>query len=464
MLERDPRDPRRRERLAGSYLASLLLHALIAALLFTLASSSSQEGASESVSGGTVVTLEQRTPVVAVAQAPAQQAAPVPNVPRIAPVVHHAPLVQAKTQPNPPQHHELANIVPSASPNPTPVPQASEQPNPQPTTPIYEPNPQNELPAVPTSVPSIGPQQVAIKVPPTAAPTPVPSAPPTAKPPTPRPPVPTTAPPTAKPATPVPQATAKPTAVPTVVAVIARATVAPSATPKPEGQPSAVPTTNAGVPSPSPTQAPKQTAQTGTQPTPGPKTEASPGPKPGTGNQKAGPPAPVAVPPTPTPRPQPKPTPAAAPSSANDINAKLRAMLPHNDVNISEAHVAFHPGLRGSMEPTPPPEIVAITKFMFEERGAGSDALDKMWVTGTHRDGPLLICDGWMLRYPPSSQPAVQQGTMTHPVAGGIAINMGIGGGGNAGGLGAPIVEGVTHVTCTEHALVPFTPPSSPSP
>jgi hypothetical protein len=462
MLERDPRDPRRRERLAGSYLASLLLHALIAALVFTLAASSSQEGASESVSGGTVVTLERRTPVVAVAPAPAQQAAPVPNVPHIAPVVHHAPLVQAKTQPNPPQHHELANIVPSAPPNPTPLPQASEQPNPQPTTPIYEPNPQNELPAVPTSVPSIGPQQVAIKVPPTAAPTPVPSAPPTAKPPTPRPPAPTAA-PTAKPATPVPQATAKPTAVPTTAAVIAKATAAPSATPKPEGQPSAAPTANAGVPSPSPTQGPKQTAQIGTQPSPGPKTEASPGPRPGTGNEKTGPPAPVAVPPTPSPKPQPKPTPTSPPTIANDINAKLRGMLPHNDVNPSEAHVAFHPGLRGSMEPTPPPQIVAITKFMFEEHGVGDDGLDKMWVTSTHREGPLLICDGWLLRYPLSSQPAVQEGTMTHPVSGGIAVSTALGGVAH-GGLGTPIVEGITHVTCTEHALVPFTPPSSPSP
>ncbi len=461
MLERDPRDPRRRERLAGSYLASLLLHAVIALFVFTLVSSSSQEGASESISGGTVITLEQRTPVVAVAQAPAQQAAPVPNVPRIAPVVQHAPLVQAKTQPNPPQHQELANIVPSAPPNPTPVPQASEQPNPQPTTPIYEPNPANQLPAVPTAVPSIGPQQVAIKVPPTAAPTPVPSAPPTAKPPTPRPPAPTAA-PTAKPATPVPAPTAKPTAVPTTAVVVAAATAAPTASPKPAGPPTAAPPAKiAGVPSPSPTQGPKLAAQSGTQPTPGPKTEASPGPKPGNlGAAKAGPPAPVVVPPTPSPRPQPKPT-----ASANryDINAKLRGLLPHNAVNPSEFHESFQPGLRGSMEPTPPPSVIAMTKYTFQERGAGDDALDKMWVTGTHREGPALICDGWLLRYPSSSQPAAQQGSMSHPVSGGIAVSVPIGGA-SAGGLGIPIVEASAHLACTEHALVPFTPPSTPSP
>jgi hypothetical protein len=115
------------------------------------------------------------------------------------------------------------------------------------------------------------------------------------------------------------------------------------------------------------------------------------------------------------------------------------------------------------MEPTPPPEVVAMTKWTFEEKGAGSDALDKMWVTSTHRVGPALICDGWMLRYPEVSQPAVKEGTMTHPVAGGVTVGVGIGG--TAGvGLGVPIVEASAHVTCTEHALVPFSPPSSPSP
>ena len=135
-------------------------------------------------------------------------------------------------------------------------------------------------------------------------------------------------------------------------------------------------------------------------------------------------------------------------------------MLPHNDVNPHEYSQSFHPGLRGSMEPTPPPEVVAVTKFMFQEKGAGSDALDKMWVTSTHREGPALICDGWMLRYPPASQPAPKVGTMTHPVSGGIAIQVGTA---NVG-LGPPIVEASAHVSCTERALVPFAPPSSPSP
>ena len=64
-FERDPRDRRYRERLAGSTLASLVLHALLAMLLVGLVMSSSQEGATENTEGGTVVTIERRTPAVA---------------------------------------------------------------------------------------------------------------------------------------------------------------------------------------------------------------------------------------------------------------------------------------------------------------------------------------------------------------------------------------------------------------
>jgi len=456
MLKRDPRDPRRRERLAGSYLASLLMHALLAAFLFSLLSSSSEEGASESVSGGTLVTLEQqRAPAIAAVAAPAQQAAPVPNVPRVAPL-QHAPLVQPKTQPQPPQHHELSNFAPTAPPNPTPAPQASAQPNPQPTTPIYEPQPQNQLPAVPTAMPSVAMQAVAVRVPPTAAPRPVPSVVPTAKP-TPRPPAPTAA-PTAKPATPAP--TAAPTVAPTAVAVAAvKATVAPSAPPLPVSRPSAAPATNAGVPSPSPTQGAKNAITSGIAPSPGPKSEGSPGPRPGNGPPKAGPQRPIAVPPSP--RPSPRNTGGSSGTGIhNNLGDLLSKMIPHNAVNPTQSGAHFHVALDASMDPTPPPDIVAITKYTYEERGAGEDALDKMWVTNTYRRGPVLMCEGWLVRYPPATQPAFKQGTMTNNVSGGIAISLSNG----HPGLGPPIVDARASAPCSERALVPFTRPSPPSP
>ncbi len=155
MEERDPKDRRYRERLAGSYLASLIFHALLAALLFSVVSNSSQEGANENVSGAELVTLEQRAPAVAQVPVQAPQAAPVPNAPRIAPV-QRAPLARPAHQLRPPARPELSKFAPTAPPNPTPLPQASPEPNVQPTQAVYETKPQNELPAVPTPVPAAG--------------------------------------------------------------------------------------------------------------------------------------------------------------------------------------------------------------------------------------------------------------------------------------------------------------------
>ncbi|HTU70047.1 MAG TPA: hypothetical protein VMF11_06965 [Candidatus Baltobacteraceae bacterium] len=451
MLRRDPQDPRRRERLAASYLASLLLHALLAALLFSLASSSSEEGAGESISGGTLVTLEQRAPVVAQVAVPAQQAPPVPNVPHVAPLVRHAPLVQPKTRPQPPQPHELATFAPTAPPNPTPVPQASAQPNPVPTTRVYETRPQNEIPAVPTVMPSVAVQQVAIKPPPTAAPSPVPTAEPTARA-TPEPAA-TKAPSTPKPATPAPSA--RPTAVPTTLAAsVARATTQPSASPAPLNRPSLTPARNAGVPSPSPTQGPRIAQSKGISATPAPKGESSPGPRAGNGgNAKIARPGPVHVPPTPQPRPKPTRKPESENSQGSggyhqDLSKLLGA---NNPVAPAQYHFASKPALDASMVPTPPPAVVAMTRYTYEQRGAGDDALVKMWVTGTHRDGPTLVCEGWMLRYPHANG----------PTAGGANL---LSFGGVPGGVLPPIVEEHASVPCSERALVPFAGPSTPSP
>src|SRR5262249_51347448 len=104
------------------------MHALLAVLLFSVVANTSEEGASESQIGGSIVTVEQRAPVVAQAPVKTQQAAPVPHAPRIAPV-HHARAAQPAHQPQPPARHELAKFAPTAPPNPTPLPQATPQPN-----------------------------------------------------------------------------------------------------------------------------------------------------------------------------------------------------------------------------------------------------------------------------------------------------------------------------------------------
>lgn len=442
MLERDPRDPRQRERLAGSTLASLIVHAVLAALLFSLAASSSQQGATETVEGATLVTIEQRAPAVAQA-VPVKTAAPAPNVPRIAPVVHHAPIVVPAHQPQPPQRHELSRFSPTAPPNPTPEPQASLQPNPQPTVAIVEMHPQNDIAAVPTVMPSIAVRQVAVKPPPTAAPTIAPTITPTATP-APRTPAPS-APPTIKPATPAP--TARPTAVPTVApTAVAVATVAPKATAQPV------------VPHPSST--PATVAARGAAATPAPKGRSSPGPHAGNGSAKVAREAPIKVRATPRPAHGGGSGNSLGSGIRNNLNSLLAGMIPHNTVDPTSVRRQYKIALNGSMDPTPPPDVLARTKYIFEENGDGGDAQIKMWVTSTHRSGPLLMCDGWLVRYPQSSQPSFIQGTMAHPASGGIAVHIG----GAKPGRGPPIVEGEASVSCSEHALVPFAGPSPSSP
>lgn len=164
--------------------------------------------------------------------------------------------------------------------------------------------------------------------------------------------------------------------------------------------------------------------------------------------------------------PSPAPRVASAPvksssSSGSDINAKLRALLPHNDVNPSQYSEHERVALNSSMEPTPPPEVLAQTKYIYSERGTGSDALVRMWVTSVHRSGPALICEGWMLRYPANSQPAYKQGTATNNVQGGINVTVF---GGTTTGLLPPIIEEHATTSCLQRELTPYAPSPVSSP
>src|SRR5579863_3348661 len=104
-FERDPRDRYYRERLAASTFASILVHALLALLLVSVIASSSQEGATENVEGGSIVTLERISPAVVANQPAAARAVlPVAHVPRLAPV-QHAALQQPQAQHLPQNRH-----------------------------------------------------------------------------------------------------------------------------------------------------------------------------------------------------------------------------------------------------------------------------------------------------------------------------------------------------------------------
>jgi hypothetical protein len=451
MRARDPRDRKYPARLTLSYVVSCIVHALLALLLFSIASSSSQEGASQSIQGGEIVTVEHR----AVAQAqpvPAPSAVPpVPHAPVIAPVPHHAPAPQTAAQKQPQNLHELARNTPNATPNPKPVPQSSAAPNPQPTQQVFEPKPEQAIPAVPISVAAATITAITIKTPPTAVPSPAPSAAPKAVP-TAAKAQPTTA-PTRAPATPAPISTA----VALKPATIARATAAPASPAPPGPIASVAPAKTNGVPSPGPTSGPAQANNKGTSPTPGPKGTGAPGPHAGAGaSTHPGPARPVTVQPTSAP---PSNTTGGSRGS-NVLNNKLRALLLPTGTGTTPKQGHIAPGfgaINTQLDPTPPPDVIARTQYTYESGVSDEEKKVKMWVTSVRKEGPISICTGWLLTYPlppPMSFPgqsASQGASFT------------IGGGGrpkstlSRGEFGqAPLIEANATFVCFSRLLKPF--------
>ncbi len=431
MRARDSRDRRYPGRLAGSYIVSIILHVLGALLLFAIASRSSQEGATQSATGGDVVTISQSAPVQLVARPSAQP--PVPHA-AIAPVPRHAPAARQAAQRAPQQHPELSKIVPHASPLPKPVPQRTARPNPQPTQAVIEPSPAANIPAVPVSVPTAAAVAVTIKVPPTVAPSPAPTVAPTAR-------------PTAK-----PQPSAAPTTRPKPQEVAVAATAAP-ASQAPEPHASLAPAKVAGVPSPSPTQGATLEKTAGISPSPGPKGQSSPGPHAGNTGKTKSAPRPITL--QPAPASSPRPTSKKQQAIGNELS-KLLETLPTGGVDVHQHRYA--PGASGidtNMDPTPPPSVVAQTKFLYETNG-GTESRTKMWVTSVRKAGPLTMCTGWLVRWPIAP-------TMGSSGANGMQISIGGGRGrgvtapGNAGQL--PIVESDVTYVCNARHLTSFTPP-----
>ncbi len=446
-FERNPRDRRYPERLAGSTLASILIHALLALLLVSIIASSSEEGATENVEGGSIVTLERRSPAVIANQpAAARVELPMAHVPRIAPV-RHAALQQPQTQRIPQNRHELAREAPTAPPNPRPLPQQSAQPNSQPTQNVYEVQPRTEVPAAPVSVATVAPVSVALKVTASATPSPAPTtAPSPAR--SPKPAAPTAAP--QRRPSPAPVASVAPSAAPVAV----RASAVPSSSPAPAARASQAPAPHAGVPSPSATAVAAVAKTRGAAPSPGPSGLGSPGPHAASGpKSQPAPQRPIELRPTPSPAPRAKAT--AAPPN---INAKLRSLLPNNPVNPASKQYSPSISLHGSLRPTPPPAVLAQTKYLYRST-SGTDALVEMWVTSIRKAGPTTICTGWLVRYPVNAK-ASHAGD--YAPANGTQVS--VGGGAGTPGILPPVVDGIVTEPCEGRLLVPYAPSPAASP
>jgi hypothetical protein len=439
MHRRDHTDERHDQRIAGSTLASLLIHLLFAALLFSAAASSAETSSVEEDVGGQVVAVSP----IAITTSTAAAATPVPTIqpPQPTPV----PLVAAPAMH--PQHqpirtlHELTQVVPSAAPNPTPVPQTTPQPLPLPTAqvaviqPTTAPTPR-ETPRPATPAPTVAPT-----VAPTPKPKPVQTLVPTPK-------------PQPKPLAtvrPAPSAKPLPTVAPTVAPTIA-AVPRPTLAPTParvaaiEPRPSEAPAERAGVPSPHPDV--RSTPASG-RASPGPQTASL-----GTSHAK---PKPITFEPTPSPKPRIAyvPHPRVTSNPYAGLNEHLNAMLPHGSVTPHEYHYRGTISLAGRLEPTPPPSVLAQTKYIFE--GAAASDTIKVWVVSLERRGPLLLCHGWILKFPQT----IRQGVQTAPnVPVGAANGIQIGTqhsvwSGYTAGL-SPIVEGMGDTECSQRSLVPY--------
>ncbi len=456
MPRRDPTDERMHRRLAVSYVISILLHALIALLFVTTASQMSEQSAPEATQGAPAVSVSHIRLSTRAKSTAVQKRAPSPSAPRIAPP-QAIPLIAGR--PPVPTRRELAKIVPKAPPNPTPAPPAPLQRNPQRVqVAVGTPTPA-PIPAVPISAPTPIPI-IAPKPQFTTQPTAAPSVAPTAH------------------ATLAPRATASPMplkspvvatrAVPTHAPTPATAAATPAAAASAAARVAASPAARQtpGVPRPAPSGIASPSAQRGNAPSPGPKAAASAGPGavPRAG-AKPQPPRPINLPPTPSPSPRPTAKPAKLPPQKEkayaDLNARLRKLLPNNAVKPTTKHFTTGPEAMRPAEPTPPPDVLAKTKYIYRSASHRAEDRFTMWVTSLKKLGFLTVCHGWLVRYPaaPPSYGSVAAGSGGPLHGGAVALPDP---GPRPQNAFMPIIETDASYVCPASALQPFYPQPAP--
>jgi hypothetical protein len=154
-------------------------------------------------------------------------------------------------------------------------------------------------------------------------------------------------------------------------------------------------------------------------------------------------------------------------------------LLPNNPVNPTNKSYTPTLSLRGRLEPTPPPDVLAKTKYIYEVQGTGDEARVKMWVIAARKEGPTTMCTGWLVRYPQAARggyavaaapdPSIVRSNTQGGPANGTQIA--VGGGGKSepplspfdAGI-APIVDGMVSQPCDGRLLKPYAPSPVSSP
>ena len=111
-------------------------------------------------------------------------------------------------------------------------------------------------------------------------------------------------------------------------------------------------------------------------------------------------------------------------------------------------------------EPTPPPEIVAKTKFIYRSASHRAEDRFTMWVTALKKLGLITVCSGWLVRYPsaPPSYGTVAAGA-SGPLHGQVTV---LNPGPRPQNAFMPIIEASASYVCPAGSLVPFYPQGTP--
>ncbi|MBV8728053.1 MAG: hypothetical protein JO233_09715, partial [Candidatus Eremiobacteraeota bacterium] len=160
------------------------------------------------------------------------------------------------------------------------------------------------------------------------------------------------------------------------------------------------------------------------------------------------------------------PTPAQK-KVGQDLNSRLHSLIPTWPVNPTTGHYGVDTSKLGhNQDPTPPPDVLAHTKYIYRNGGKHQDRV-VMYVTEAQKHGLITHCIGWLVRWP-SAPPTYSAPEANSPVHADRNTGTIFGNPGPRSEFSfQPIIEEHASFDCESAKLQPFYPQAgglSPSP